>query len=438
MATLSKVMGFDKNIYILSGKAFLLFILLSNVQTTNAQGINFPVGNPVGTSGAGNARTDADNYFLRNNVAGMTEIPGRENASGMLRGWRFNGEIQLATYQYRRERLLPGPNQGTTTKTRLGTPGLASEITYTSASQRYAFGFGTYTIFGFQSKLEDPPTLGARATFFDTRVASNDFTAGGSVRLHPRLSIGASFIAGRGFVDLARPTQALALAGRPGQDRLDVEAWGAPGASIGLHFRPIDRLSFGINFKTRRRYDLEGTLETFAPVPGTTQFIPVRPEVRVKFRPPAIAEGGLEVRATRWLRVFGDFRYYDYSATFQQIDVINRASNQPITSLRLDAYDVRSVRTGALIELNRTTILQAGWAFTSRGFPNAAISPGTINPGGFDISGGVIRRVTGDAWINIGVAAILARNRDIGPPENVLFPGRYGGIGAMLGVGLRW
>lgn len=81
MATLSKVMGFDKNIYILSGKAFLLFILLSNVQTTNAQGINFPVGNPVGTSGAGNARTDADNYFLRNNVAGMTEIPGRKNAS---------------------------------------------------------------------------------------------------------------------------------------------------------------------------------------------------------------------------------------------------------------------------------------------------------------------------------------------------------------------
>jgi hypothetical protein len=33
-----------------------------------AQGINYPVGNPTATSGAGNARTDPDNFFLRNNI----------------------------------------------------------------------------------------------------------------------------------------------------------------------------------------------------------------------------------------------------------------------------------------------------------------------------------------------------------------------------------
>jgi len=84
-----------------------------------------------------------------------------------------------------RESFLPGPTQGITSETRFGTPGLASEITYTRGDHKFAIGFGAYTIFGFQSKLKDPPEPGPLATFFDTRVASNDFTAGGAVKLHP-------------------------------------------------------------------------------------------------------------------------------------------------------------------------------------------------------------------------------------------------------------
>jgi hypothetical protein len=49
--------------------------LLALNSAISAQGINYPVGSPTGTSGAGNARTDPDNLFIRNNVAGMTEIP---------------------------------------------------------------------------------------------------------------------------------------------------------------------------------------------------------------------------------------------------------------------------------------------------------------------------------------------------------------------------
>jgi len=52
-----------------------------------------PLQLPVGTSGAGNARADADNFFIRNNVAGMTDIPlrdqnGKQCCSADSR-WRF-------------------------------------------------------------------------------------------------------------------------------------------------------------------------------------------------------------------------------------------------------------------------------------------------------------------------------------------------------------
>jgi long-subunit fatty acid transport protein len=411
-----------------------------------AQVINMPVGIPVGTSGAGNARTDTDNFFLRNNVAGMTDIPFRNqngqppiSAEGQ---WRFNGSLQFSTYLYRRERFVPALGQVITSKTRLGAPiSPAGEFTYTRGDRKFAFGLGAYTIFGFQSKLKDPPALGRFATFFDTRVASNDFAVGGAMKLHRKLSVGGSFIFGRGFVDLARPNPALAQLGIVLQDRLDVDNIGAPGASFGLLYRPTARLSFGINYKTKRSYELEGGLKTFVLVPGppgAARIIPLNTSVTVKLKPPAIAEGGFEVRATDRLRLFSDFRFYDYTADFQRIVVRAEESGQPLVTLNLDAFDVRSFRTGGLYTLNSANILQFGWAYTSRGLPDAAFSPGTINTGGFDFSGGVIRRIMGDRWLNIGVAVVLAQERRIGPPANPLFPGEYGGWGGVLGVGLRW
>ena len=240
----------------------LMFALMLGA-AVKAQVITLPVGIPVGSSGAGNARTDEDNFFLRNNVAGLTDIPfrnqnGQQAVSVPDKGqWRFNGSLQLSTYLYRRERFLPAPTQGITSETRLGAPlSWASETTYTRGDRKFAFGWGSYTIFGFQSKLKDPQSLGPLATFFDTRVASNDWAVGVAMKLHRKLSVGGSFIIGRGFVDLARPNPALAQLGIAGQDRLDVASIGAPGASVGLLYRPTARLSFGINYKSKRSYNL--------------------------------------------------------------------------------------------------------------------------------------------------------------------------------------
>ncbi|MBO0721841.1 MAG: outer membrane protein transport protein [Blastocatellia bacterium] len=423
---------------------FLLLCLLALNREASAQGINYPVGNPTGTSGAGNARTDPDNLFIRNNVAGMTEIPVNDDeersgspAATSYGRWRLMTEIQLSTYRYSREHTLPEPVQGITSETRLGIGNGAGELTYISDGHRYAFGVGVYTIYGFQSKLEDPAQLGPFATFFDTRLASNDLGAGGAVRLNSKLSVGGTFIIGRGFIDISLPNPQLAPLGIARQDRLDVSAFGAPGASVGLHFRPTGRISFGINYKTRRNYDLDGSLATFVPLPTTGQIVPVNPRVIVKFKPPASAEGGVEVKATGKLRVFADFRFYDYTATFQEIDVRDKESGQLLFALHLDAFDVKSVRTGAIYALSDATKLHFGFAYTSNGIPDAAITPGTINLGGFDISGGIGKRI-GSAWVNIAVAGILGLDRTIGPPENTAFAGKYTGRGALLGMGFRW
>ena len=413
-----------------------------------AQVINLPIGIPVGTSGAGNARTDEDNFFIRNNVAGLTDIPFRNQNGHQTQAvpdkgrWRFNGSLQLTTFTDHRDRFQPGPTQGISSETRFGPPlNWASETTYTRGDRKFAFGWGSYTIFGFQSKLKDPSSLGPLATFFDTRVASNDWAVGAAMKLHPKLSVGGSFIIGRGFVNLARPNPTLAQLGIILQDQLDVRKIGAPGASVGLLFRPTARLSFGINYKSKRSYNLRGGLRTFVLVPGPSgdaQILPLNTAVTLKLKLPTIAEGGFEVKATDKLRLFSDFRFYDYSSAFRELVVILEKTGQPLVTLKLDAFDVRSFRTGGLYTLNTSTILQFGFAYTSRGLPDFAFSPGTINTGGFDFTGGVIRRIMDDRWLNIGVAGVVAQERTISPPANPLFPGKYGGWGGVLALGLRW
>jgi long-subunit fatty acid transport protein len=410
-----------------------------------AQGINYPVGNPTATSGAGNARTDPDNFFLRNNIAGMTEVPSRdEEEKGGKRGvdsknqWHFKGDFQIATYHFTRDFTVPGAGQGFSSDATIGFPGAASEVLYVTGDHRYAFGAGTYTVYGFESRLKDPAQLGPFATYFDTRVASNDLAIGGAVRLHPKLSLGASFILGRSYVVISQPNPGLASLGIIRQDRLDVSDWGAPGASVGVHYRPTERISFGFNYKSQRSYHLDGSLSTAVAVTsaGSTQIVPIKPQVVVNLKPPMVFEAGFEILPTEKLHLFGDFRYYDYPATFQRINVQARQTGQVLTSLHLDAFDVRSVRVGGIYEVSRATELEFGSAWTSNGFPAAAITPGTINLGGVDMSVGISKRFR-QYWLNLSVAGVLGFNRTIAPAENPLFPGEYGGHGLMLGFGFR-
>ncbi|MEW6729993.1 MAG: outer membrane protein transport protein [Acidobacteriota bacterium] len=424
--------------------AIALFVL--GVTTGYSQGFNYPVGNPTGTSGTGNARTDPDNLFIRNNIAGMTEIPVNEEEenSGQLGDsgsgkWRLNGEIQGSIYKYKRERVLPGPTQGITSRATILNPGFAGEITYTSGDHRFAFGAGAYQAFGFQSKFEDPISkLGPRAQFFDGRVASNDVAFGGAVRLHKTLSVGGGFIFGRGFVNIKIPTAALAFFGVNETSFLDVDDIGAPGATVGVHFRPTQRISFGLNYKSKRKYQMEGDLKTFAVafIGGQAQFLRVQPDVRVKFELPTVAEGGVAVNVTKKLMVAFDFRFYDYTATFQSLDLLAKTTRQPIMSVRIDGEDVRSVRFGGVYSLSDSTKIHFGTAFTANGIPDANIQPALVNVGGLDISGGIGKKIFG-RWLNIGAAGIFGRERSIGPPANRLFPGEYNGRGFLIGIGMR-
>lgn len=226
----------------LNSVILLATFFVSLYSFTCAQGINYLGNSPLPTAGAGNARTDSDNLFTRNNAAGMTKItPEEDQISSEDKGkWRVMFEGQGIWVEYRRRFMPFGSSQEANSETLTINPNFSAELTYTPKSRRYAFGFGLYHIFGNQSKLKDErfSALGLTSEF-DTKVASNDFSVAGSVRLHKKLSVGGTFILGRGFLVQNAPIPELAAQGIIKQSRLDVSSLGAPGASFGIHFRPL-------------------------------------------------------------------------------------------------------------------------------------------------------------------------------------------------------
>lgn len=403
-----------------------------------AQGINYPANAPVNNGGAGNARTDADNLFTRNNAAALTDIEDEETGENKGR-WRILSEFHSTFYTYKRQFTPPGFNQTVSSKDSIIVPSASGEATYTAGNRKYAFGIGVSQTFGFESKLKDSEqVLGSRAQFFDTKIASNDLALAGAVRLHEKFSIGGSFIIGRGFLLQTAPIGQLALIGINRSSRLDVKETGGFGASFNLHFRPTEKVNFGFNFKTARKYNFEGTLDTVQPVitPSGLQLFPVKLNVRVPFELPLIAETGVKIEPHKRLFLDFDYRFYNYAKSLKQLNVTDRQSGATLAAQNINAKNVHVLSFGGAYRLNSNLKTLFGFGFMNNALSDAAFSPALNNSGGISFSGGLARHVSG-LWMNVGVTAIFALNREIPVAAQNAFPGRYQAGGLTIGFGIR-
>lgn len=415
-------------------------LLLGACLSANAQGINYPGNVPANSGGEGNARTDADNLFTRNNAAALTEIEDDEETTERKSKWRFMLEAQGVYYRYQRTYTPVGFAQPITSEASIALPTLSGEITYTAKSRKYAFGVGLSQTFGFESKLKDSEAvLGNQAQFFDTKTASDDLALAGAIRLHKKLSIGGSFIFGRGFLVQTTPIAQLAAIRIIRQSRLDVAKIGAPGMSLNLHFRPTEKVSFGFNYKTARKYDFDGTLDTVQPIitPMGLQLLPLKLSVKVPFKLPSIFEAGIKIQPTGRFFMDFDYRFYRYSKALDVIQVLDKQTRTPIFTQTINAKDIHLLIVGGVYKLNPKTKILLGGGFTTNALSDGAFSPALNNSGGFSLSGGIGKRIS-NYWVNLGVTAIFAFNRRIDfAPQNP-FPGDYKSAGLIIGIGLRF
>ena len=407
-----------------------------------SQGLNYPGNSPVMDTGAGNARNDADNLFTRNNIAGLTEIAaegdGRSGAALKRSKWRFMGEVQGTYFKYERRFTPTGLQAAVTSAGIVKVPSFSGEVTFTTKSRRFGFGVGLSQEFGFESKLKDPAALGAQAQFFDTKVASQDITFAGAVRLHKRFSIGGSVIFGRGFLLQIGTIPQIAAIGIIRQSRLDVSKIGGVGYSIGANWRLSDKVTLGINYKSQRKYNFNGTLDAFQPVvtPVGLQLVAFKLPVRVPFRFPAVIESGIAARPIERLVVEFDYRYFFYGRSLDTVNVFDRTTGSIAAGQPVNATNVHLLLLGGYYELNENQKLHFGTGYTTNGIPDATFNPGIMNTGARSLTGGFSKKING-AWWNASLTGYFGLNRTITAANNPNFPGVYSNHGFTVGLGVR-
>ncbi len=409
----------------------ILFNLFIFVLPTHGQGLNYPGNSPIMNTGAGNARADADNLFTRNNPAGLAEI--EDEATGRPRRWRVFGEIQGTYYRYCRDQDLAAGSvrsQGT-----VAVPNGSAELTFTSRDKRYGFGVGISQVFGFQSKLKEPRALvGDQPQFFDTKIASHDMSLSAGYRLNKYVSVGGSAIVGRAFLTQIATIPELAAFGIIRQSRLDVSKVGGLGFSAGLNVKPHDRFRAGFYYKSRRKYDLTGSLDLVQPAGAT--LVNVEIPVRVPFRFPAIMETGISVAVTKRMHVAFDHRYYFYDSTLDRVNVLDRNTGSTIVSQTLAAKNVHLFLLGGFFVLDQNQKINFGTGLVTNAIPDETFKPGLMNTGGKSLTGGYSRRV-GDIWYIASISAYFGSDRSIGAKTNPFFAGDYSNQGLTIGLGIR-
>ena len=409
----------------------------------NAQGLNYPGNSPVMVTGAGNARTDADNLFTRNNIAGLTQITdeGDDVDGKPLRKakWRFLAEVQGTHFKYERTFAPFGFQNQVVSSTAITVPNFSGEITFTAKNRRYGFGIGISQVFGFESKLKDPVTaLGSQAQFFDTKVASNDLTFAGAVRLHKKFSIGGSLIVGRAYLVQIGTIPQLASAGIIRQSRLDVSKIGGVGYSVGANWRPFKKLQLGVNYKSQRKYDLKGSLDSFLALvtPGGLQITPITLPVRVPFKFPAVLETGISIQPIKRLTIAFDARFYYYGKSLDSVSVLDQSSGATIATQAVNARNVQLYLLGGYYELNRNHKLHFGTGYTTNGIPDSTFNPGLTNTGARSLTGGFSKKIN-EAWWIASVTGYFGRDRTITAAANPNFPGLYQNHGFTIGLAVR-
>lgn len=335
-------MGFiqNKSIFknIFSLITITILISLANYDLALAQKPNYPVGNPTGLAGTGNAITDSDNFFMRNNIAGLTEIPlsSKEdltrNKTDFIKGrWRFNGELQLLAF---RQIEKPFLGADTISKGNSLTPNFAAEITYTSSNHRFGFGASAYQVINFNNRLLNKQTLNTS----EVRFINTDITLGAALRLSKKLSIGAGIIFSRGSA--LRATEYSNFL-----EQREIDGFGGLGAVVGIHYRPTKYLSFGTNYKSRRTNRLFGE-ERFSLKPRNSPL--VKQDSFTDIDIGTTLEIGVEIKPHHKVLLACDFRYFDYSIESRNPGVLG------------DLRDVQSFYGGVKYSLTAKTTAMFG------------------------------------------------------------------------------
>jgi long-chain fatty acid transport protein len=248
--------------------------------------------------------------------------------------------------------------------------------TYTPESFPLSFGLGLFAPFGLSQKW--PQDTGFRTV--STEGSMNYYTANPVVawKVAPNLSVGAGVTANYALLDLQQgyvwPTQPN------DQFRFRGDGWAA-GYNLGLLWKPHEKVSLGVTFRSATTFNLHGQTEVYnnttLPLPGggaIAAFPQQRVDANAEDDIPMKVISGISYRPTpKWNFEFNadftDWRSQDH-LTIQQAGPQGQSIFVPLQWESSWYYEF-----GATRYLGHGWLISAGYIFNENSVPDSHYSP---------------------------------------------------------------
>ena len=281
------------------------------------------------------------------------------------------------------------------------------------ASQRinndFAVGLGFTTPFGLGTKWDDDWT--GKYLALNTQVMVFTISPVLAYQITSELSVSAAFVYSFANVEITRknsqaPFQGDAFVKLKGNDNA------AFGYNLGLMYKPIETLSFGISFHSQIKYDFKGTAEST----GAEQLASQLPngDITASLKTPMNLAIGVAYQILPEFKISADFQYVGWSS----YDTLSVDFKDPqytdIASPRLydDSY---IVRLGSEVKLNKQFNVLAGIYFDKSPVKPEYISPSLPEGNRFGLSLGLEYRLLDNvslsaSYLHIGASQVTVTN----------------------------
>jgi long-chain fatty acid transport protein len=145
------------------------------------------------------------------------------------------------------------------TQNPVGTP-FTGYVVMGSKQSRFRYGIASYTPFG--STIEWQPGWTGRFALTRLSLAAIYFQPTVSFKITEQLGIGAGFVYGMGAVNLQRDLPMVDSKGDYGKAELNGKGQGY-GFNAGLYYRPYEHISFGFNYRSEVKMNMDKGTATF-------------------------------------------------------------------------------------------------------------------------------------------------------------------------------
>ncbi len=307
-------------------------------------------------------------------------------------------------------------------------------LTSDAAGKDFVVGLGIFSPFGIGGRKWNSDGL-TRYLSVKDQVATVDINPTVAYRVSPSLSVGFGFDAMYSKKEASKKVNQSLLGAADGDAALKADGWGV-GFNAGILFTPVERLSFGLAYrsKVKIRHDGHIDLDNIAPPlqslfgdsgfrtdVSTTMTFPDIITLGAAYRPSNDITLSLEIEEVRW----SSFKNAD-------IDVEHKIPQAGFTdtSTNLNWRDSWLFKAGAEYKVSERLSLRGGYAYIQTPVPESTLDPGNPDSNQHNVSVGFGYK-TGKNVIDFFYMAGFYTNRKV---ENNILSGAYNNFVHYTGV----